>query len=151
MTRAFSSCKADGYKADAFIHLWNNVYNRWITSNFPFKWHRTTSTTSGWKSSIFNRNSSAERRLKLIASGEVDSNKKPRAKHRKLRSIAQRRQRRQHSDHKHVQKQWQNTIITLQMEPMKRGNIDWRRFKKRWGDQATLSEFTVKLSSSMQR
>ena len=23
------------WKADAFIHLWNNVYNRWITSNFP--------------------------------------------------------------------------------------------------------------------
>ena len=45
-------------------HLWNN---RWIKSNFPFEWHRTT---SGWKSSIFNRNSSAERGLKFIASGE---------------------------------------------------------------------------------
>ena len=58
------------WKAHVFIHLWNNVYNRWITSNFPFRWHRTTSTTSGWKSSIFNRNSSGERRLKFIASRE---------------------------------------------------------------------------------
>ena len=32
--------------------------------------------------------------------------------------LAQRRQRRHHSDHKHVQKQQQNTTITLQMEPM---------------------------------
>ena len=58
------------WKAHVFIHLWNNVYNRWIKSNFPFRWHRTTSTTSGWKSSIFKRNSSAERRLKFVASGD---------------------------------------------------------------------------------
>ena len=64
--------------ADAFIYPWNNVYNLWITRSFPFKWHRTTSC---WKSSIFNRNSSGERRLKFIASGEDDHNKKPRAKH----------------------------------------------------------------------
>ena len=95
-------------------HLWNNVYNRWITSNFPFRWHRTTSTTSGWSSSIFHRNSSGERWLKFIASkkkiiacGEGDDNKKQRAKHREHR-LAQRRQRRQHSDHKHVQRQRQN-------------------------------------------
>ena len=93
----------------------------------------TRSTTSGWKSSIFNRNSSGERRLKFIASGEDDDNKKPRAKQRE-HSLAQRRQRRQHSDHKHVQ----NTTITLQMEPMKRENTDCRRFKKRWGVQGTV-------------
>ena len=29
-----------------FHRLWNNVYNGWITSNFPCKWHRTGSTTS---------------------------------------------------------------------------------------------------------
>ena len=104
-------------------------------------WQRKTSTTSGWKSSIFNRNSSGERRLKLIASGEDDDNKKPRAKHREHR-LAQRRQRRQHSDHKLVQRQQQNTTITLQMEPMKRGNTDRRRFKKRWGDQATLTVYS---------
>ena len=51
-------------------------------------------------------------------------------------------QRRQHSDHKHVQRQRQKTTITLQMEPMKRGNTDHRRFKKRWGDQATLSVYS---------
>ena len=128
------------WKAHVFIHLWNNVYNRWITSNFPFRWHRTTSTTSGWKSSIFNRNSSGERRLKFVASGEDDDNKKPCATHREHR-LAQRRQRRQHSDHKHVQRQRQNTTITLQMELMKRGNTDCPRFKKRWEDQATLTVY----------
>ena len=54
-------------------------------------------------------------------------------------SLTQQRQRRQHSDRKHVQKQRQNTTITMKMEPMKRGNTDCRRFKKRWGDQATLT------------
>ena len=44
---------------------------------------RTTGTTSGWKSSIFNRNSSGGRRLKFIASGE-DDNKKPRAERTSL-------------------------------------------------------------------
>ena len=112
-----------------------------MTSNPPFRWLRTTSTTSGWKSSIFNRNSSGERRLKLFASGEDDNIKNPCAKHREHR-LAQRRQLRQHSDHEHVQRQRQNTIITLQMEAMKRGNTDCRRFKKRWGDQATLTVYS---------
>ena len=42
--------------------LWIKVYRRWITNNFPCKWH--TSTTSGSKSSprkIFHRNSSGAR------------------------------------------------------------------------------------------
>ena len=40
------------WKIDVFIHrLWNNVYDRWITSNFPCKWHRTASTASGCESS----------------------------------------------------------------------------------------------------
>ena len=39
--------------------------------------------------------------------------------------------------------QWrQNTTITLQLEPMKRENTDCRRFKKRWGDQATLTIYS---------
>ena len=45
------------WRADVFFH-------RWITSNFPCKWHRTPSTTSGCKSSpekIFHRNSSGAR------------------------------------------------------------------------------------------
>ena len=129
------------WKAHVVIHLRSKVYNRWIASNFPFKWHRTTRTTSCWKSSIFNRNSSGERRLKFIASGEDHDNKKPRAKH-KEHHLGKRRQRRQHSDHKHGQRQRQNTTITLQMEPMKRENTDCRRFKKRWGDQATLAVYS---------
>ena len=40
--------------------------------------------------------------------------------------LAQRRQRRQHSDHKHVQRQRQNTTITLYTKPMKRWNTDCR-------------------------
>ena len=79
----------------------------------------------------FNGNSSGERRLKFIASGEDDDNKKPRAKHREHRLA-----------NKHVQRQRQNTTITLQMEPMKRENTDCRRFKKRWGDQATLTVYS---------
>ena len=72
------------------------------------------------KSSIFNRNSSRERRLKFIASGDDDDIKKPRAKHREHRQepsswhrLAQRRQRRYHSDHKHVQRQRQNTTAII--------------------------------------
>ena len=53
---------------------------------------------------------------------------KPRAKHREHR-LAQGWQRCQRSDHKHVQRQRQNTTITLQLEPMKRGNTDCRRFE----------------------
>ena len=117
------------------------IYETMFTIGESRARHRTTSITSGWKSSIFNRNSSGERRLKFIASREDDDNKKPRAKHREKR-LAQRRQRRQHSDHKQVQKQRQNTTITRQMEPMKRGNTDCRRFKRRWGDQATLTVYS---------
>ena len=40
------------WRAGVFIHLlWNNAYDRWITSNFPCKWHRRASTTSGCTSS----------------------------------------------------------------------------------------------------
>ena len=99
---------------------------------------QSKTTTSGWKSSIFNRNYSGERRLKFLASEKDDDNKKPCSKHREHR-LAQRRQRRQHSDHKHVQRQRQNNTITLQMEPMKRLNTDCRRFKKRWRDQTRLT------------
>ena len=96
------------WRADLFFNrLWNNVYNRWIKSNFPCKWHRTASKTSGWKSSparIFHRNSSGERRLKFIASGS----KKTTALQTEHR-LAQPRQWCQHSDHKHVQRHRQNT------------------------------------------
>ena len=112
-----------------FNRLWNNVYDRWITSNFPCKWHGKASTTSGWKSSpakIFHWNSSGERRLKFIASGSKKTNAKQR-EHR----LAQRRQRRQHSDHKHVQRHRQNTTLLhckpdwLQAKPMKRKNTNF--------------------------
>ena len=118
---------------------------------FPIQMTQQKSTTSGWKSSIFNRNSSGERRLKFIASWEDDDNKKPGAKHRE-HGLAHKATS-SHSDHKHEQRQRQNTTITLQMEPMKRRNTYCRRFKnqkKRWGDQATLRVYS-KLSPSMQR
>ena len=118
-----------------FIVCETIFYNRWITSNSPWKWHRTASTTSGWKSSrakIFHRNSSGERRPKFIESGSKKTTEK-----NKEHRLGQRSQRCQHSDRKHVQRQRQNTI-TLQARQMNRGNTDFRRFKKRRGDQATL-------------
>ena len=47
-----------------------------------------------------------------------------------------------HWSNKHVQRQRQNTTITLQMEPMKRENIDCDASKKRWGDQAMLTVYS---------
>ena len=82
------------------------------------QWHRTTSTISGWKCSP----------VKIL--------------------LAQRRQRRQHSDHKHVQRQRQNT--KLQMKPMKRGNTDCWRSAKSDEEIRQRLHFTVKLCSSMQ-
>ena len=39
---AFSCFINYSWKADVFIYrLWNSVYDRWITSNFPYKWHTT--------------------------------------------------------------------------------------------------------------
>ena len=140
--RIFMYCS---WRADVFIHrpclrsvnheqfpmqmTQNNKHNKWLESS-PAK--------------IFHRNSSGERRLKFIASGENS---------KKSRSFkAQRRQRRQNSDHKHVQRQRQNTTITLQMKPIKRGNTDCRRFKKPWGDQAMLTVYVIhKLKSDFWR
>ena len=102
----------------------------------PCKWHRTASIKSCWKSSpakIFHRNSSVERRLKFIAIGKEDDNKKPLST-AKATSSTQRPQ--------HVQRQRQSTTITLQMKLMTKGNTDCRRFKKRWGDQATLEVYS---------
>ena len=53
-----------------------------------------------------------------------------------------RRQHCQNSDHKHAQRQRQNTTITSQMELMKRGNTDRQRFKKQWGGQAMLTVYS---------
>ena len=59
------------WKAVLVIHrLWNNVYHRLITNNFPCKWHRTACTSSACKSSlrkILHWNSSGEPRLKFIS------------------------------------------------------------------------------------
>ena len=81
---------------------------------------------------IFHQNCSSSRKcwLKFIASGEDHHNKK-------LRSC-------EHSNHKHVQRYmwWQNTMITLQLKPMKRGNTYCQCFKKWWGDQSTLAPYS---------
>ena len=100
------------WKAVVLIHrLWNSVYHRWITNNFPSKWHRTASTASNCKSSprkIFHWNSSGKY---ADENSSASGSKKTTAKQREHR-LAQRRQRRQHSDHKLVQRQQQNTTIT---------------------------------------
>ena len=124
--------------------MWLFIYDRWITSNFPFKWHSTTSTTSGWKSSIFNRNSSEELRLKFIASGEDDDNKKPRAKHKEHR-LAKRLAKR---------RKCRGSDKILQL------HCKWSRWRERTptadasksdGEIRLRLHLTVKLSSSMQR
>ena len=56
----------------------NNIYDLWITSNFPYKWHRRASTTSGCNSSpakIFHQNSSGERRLTFIGKRIEEDNR----------------------------------------------------------------------------
>ena len=55
------------------------------------------------------------------SNGEEDDKKIPRTL-----SAVNKRQRRGYSDHKHVQRQRQNTAITMQTKPMKRGNTDCR-------------------------
>ena len=45
--------------------------------------------------------------------------------------LAQRRQHRQHSNHKRLHRQRQNTTITLQTKLMKRENTDCRRLQER--------------------
>ena len=65
------------------------------------------STTSGWKSSlakICHRKSSGD--------SSAGGSKKTTARQKEHR-LAERRQRRQHKDHKHVQRQRQDTTITL--------------------------------------
>ena len=67
------------------IHrLWNNVYHRWITNNFPCKWHRTASTASGCKSlprKTFHWNSSGDNRegkkTSLSTAKATSSTKRP--------------------------------------------------------------------------
>ena len=60
------------------------VYHRWITNNFPCKWHRTASTASGCKSSprkIFHWNSSGDNRegkkTSLSTAKATSSTKRP--------------------------------------------------------------------------
>ena len=60
----------------------------------------------------------------------------------RVHRLVRRRQRRQHSDYKHVQKQRQSSTIALQTKPMKGGYTDCRCFKKRWGEQATLEVYS---------
>ena len=130
-----------------FIHrLGNNVYDRQITSN------RTASTTIGWKSSlgkILHRDSPGESRN----SSRAEKTTTTRNREAERKSLTQRRQRRQHSDRKNVQKQRKNTTITLQMKTMKRGNTDCRRFRsdEEIRQRLKLSLQSEKLSSSMQR
>ena len=133
------------WRPHVFIHLWNNVYNRWITSNFPCRWHRTTIATSGRKFSIFSRNSSEERRPKI--------NRERRT--RWQQEAARKAQRTSRSlstamATSSTQRQRQNTTITLQIEPMKRGNTDCQRFKKRWGDRAKLTVQATAVTRSVQ-
>ena len=54
-----------------------------------------------------------------------------------------------YSDHEYVKRQQQNTIVTLQTKPMKRGNTDCRRFSKirsiEFATKPKRGKFTVKI------
>ena len=115
------------WRADGIFKPWivtrpNNVYGRWITTNISGKWKRTANSTtvdstSGWKSSpekIYQRNS-ARARTSTWNSGEEASNGTAKA------TLTTRD--RGYSDHKYVQRRQQNTTITLQTKPTKRGNF----------------------------
>ena len=136
------------WKAHVYSSM-KQCLQRWITSYFPFRWQRTTNTTSGWKSSIFNRNSFGERRLKFIASEEDDDNKKPCAKHRE-HHLPQRRQRRQHSDPNMYR--GSDKIIQLHCKWSRwREGIPTVDASKSDGEIRQRLQFTVKLSSPIQR
>ena len=131
------------WRADAFIYrLWKNVYDRSITSNFPCKWHRTASTTSGWKSSpakIFHR------KLLWRTAIKIHRERRRRRRQQDLQEwhrLAQRRKRRLHSDHKHVQKGSDKPQLHCKGKMVKRENTDCRRFTKQWGDQSTLEVYS---------
>ena len=77
VSRQHRLCRRWPRRISCIIHerllcFWlNNVYHRWITTNFSCKWHRNASTASsmGCKSAprkIFHLNFSGERRLKFI-------------------------------------------------------------------------------------
>ena len=72
----------------------------------------------------------------------ADRRRQPRSREHRL---AQRKQRRQHSDHERVQRQRQNTTIAFWTKPMKRGNTDCRRFQKRGDWIRQRLKFTVKI------
>ena len=107
--------------ADAFIHrLRNNVYDRWITSNFPCKWHRTASTRSGWKSStakIFHCNSSGERRLNSSRAEKTTTTTKREAERTSLRTAKATSS----SQRPQTCTERQNTTITLQTNRWREG------------------------------
>ena len=69
-----------------------------------------------------------EQRLEIQREQRRKRRQQETAEQREYR-VAQRRQRDQHSDHKHVQRQRQNVTITLQTNPVKRGNSHCRRFR----------------------
>ena len=56
-------------------------------------------------------------------------------------SLAQRRQRRQHSDHNMYRGSDKILQLHCKWNRGKKGDTDFRRFKKRWGDQATLEVY----------
>ena len=87
------------WKADVFIHrLWNSVYDRWITSNFPYKWHTTAAqqVAAVPRRVTFSTEISLEREHRL----EIQCEQRRRSRQQefaeqKEHRLAQRRQRRQ--------------------------------------------------------
>ena len=87
------------WKADVVIHrLWNSVYDRWITSNFPYKWHTTAAqqVAAVPRRVRFSTEISLEREHRLEIQCEQGRRKRQQEfAEQKEHRLAQRRQRRQ--------------------------------------------------------
>ena len=98
------------WKADVFIHrLWKSVYDRWITSNFPYKWD----TTAAQQVAAIPRRVRFSTEIPLERERQLEIQREQRrrrrqleiAEHRKHR-LAQRRQRRQQE----TEEQWNRRL-----------------------------------------
>ena len=86
---------------DVFIHrLWIKVYHRWITNNFPCKWHTSTTSGSNPRPGRISTETPLEWERRL-QNNEVQQRKKRRRRRQqetmkqKEHCLAQRKQRRQ--------------------------------------------------------
>ena len=117
------------------------VYDRWITSNFRANDTEQQAQNVAWnpRRRGFSIETPLENADQNSSRAEKTTTTRKRRSRESIASIAKATSSTQRPQH--VQRQRQNITITLQMKPMKKGDTDFRRFKKRWGDQATLEVY----------